>query len=193
MKTEINEEFKSFNIALSWAKKRGYIIPPMEYAVLYKARDMGKTWSMRVWAQGLLFDEEFARYFFGEKLMYRERFDMGAIRLWAKQFAVEYQGNYYKAQTDSPFMAFLEYDDLSYWEDKAPTEIVHARKVVRELTRMAASIPFMTHHIEDVQVDDVTPGILAYEYHLEKMATSGNPFRYIQSFMDDKKDPDCYE
>lgn len=194
MKTDIQEDFKTFNKAMNWAKNRGYVIPSMEYAVLYKgsAHAYGKSWSMRIWASGLLFDHEFARAFFGDRLMHRTRSDMGLIKIWAKQFAVEHEGKIYNARPNMPYTTFLEYDDTEWWADRSPTEMVEAKQVTKHLKDLVASIPFQTHKIEDVEVHDITPGISAYEYHLEKMATDNNPFDYLKRFMKVKKSYDTY-
>lgn len=190
MKTNYKTDFEIFNQAIVFAKERGYTVPPMEWAVLVKGRDFGKTNSLRMWAIGLIYSHDFLKAFFGENLVPREEDNenMMAIGIWAEQVAYEHEGRIYAAQRDKPYMSFVKYDDVEFWADKAPTAIIEAQVVTKKLQDLAGSVPVQTHKIKKVRVDNLTPEYPAWKHGLRRMAEYDNPFLYLKSFMDYNKD-----
>jgi hypothetical protein len=192
MKSSIQSDFEIFNEAVVFSKKRGYIVPPLEWAVLVKGgRDFGKTNSMRMWALGLIYSHDFLKAFFGENLIPREEDGdlMMRIGLWAKQVAVEYQNKVYEVPEGrrewvTAHHPPVTYEDIDTWTKRAPAEIVEAHRVVHQLTDMAGSIPVRTHRIKESRVDNITIELPAWKHGLRQMTEYDNPFLYLKKYMD---------
>jgi hypothetical protein len=193
MKTNLKTDFEIFNEAIVFAKQRGYTVPPLEWAVLVKGRDFGKSNSVRMWAVGLMYSEEFLKAFFGERLVPREEDwdSMYAITLWAQQVAFEHQGKLYAADQNRPYMHFPVYDKVADydtdWAAKAPAEIVNAQMVTKKLQNMTASLAINTHRVRKVRVDNLTEELPAYKHHAKRMVEHENPFIYLKNYMDSEK------
>jgi hypothetical protein len=188
MTKQVHSDYESLSLALWLAKKNGYRVPPLEQAIFTSAGAEKLEGSLRRWATGLLFDKEFAIYLFGQKPVDKNGFDIMAIKIWAKQYAVEFQGRIYEAR-DRREMTFLEMPeiDFDFTESavkEAPPEIVECHKVVKRLEDLMITIPFTTHRVEDVAIIGTIP---EYEYHLKQMAVADNPFNYVREFVNEHR------
>lgn len=171
--------------AIWYAEKNGYKTPPLEYEVFTRWKPYGLSHSMRTWAIGLIYSHDFAKAVFGHDLISENGYTFNAIKLWAKQVAVEYQGKLIEVNPDRPDVTFLvlpeiDYDMRSNWVTNAPDELVQPEKVVMDLTKLAGSIPIRTHRIEGA---DVIGGIPAWQYHLREMAIAEDPFKYLGDYV----------
>lgn len=189
-KTKLQTDFEIFNNAIEFAKKRGYIVPPLEWAVLVKGgRDMGWSTSIRMWAVGLVYTEPFLKAFFGTQKVRRVEDNelMYAITMWAKQVAYEHEGRLYAADRDKPCMIFPTQDNIDYWAGRAPTELLEIKTVVKQLQDMTASLSIRTHKVSNTEVRDVTPEIPLYKFCLRQMTEYDNPFTYLKEYMEKQK------
>ncbi len=184
MNPQNNSDYKALIRAIAWAKAHGYKVPPLEEAVFYDDGS-GLRESLRRWAMGLLYEHDFAKAIFGNDLVNEhEGYSYGAIRMWAKQVAVEHMGKIIKVNGDRPYLEVVTYPEVEYSFDEPPASVVNAERTVIELRNMAASVPFMTHEIQDI---DVVAGIPAWKWHLQQMIVSDNPFVYLNDYIDTKE------
>lgn len=185
MKTDLETAGEIINRAFNHASKRGYIAPLLEREILVRHRAAGVSSSMRTWAVGLLFDHDFAKGLFGTHEVDDNGWSISAIKVWAKQVAVEIEGTL-RAVPDNWSRPEISYAvipeiDIQRYSEEAPMELVEAQTVTRELVRMGASIPFETHSIDRVEIYGTRP---AYQYHLQQMALSPNPLTYVKEYLD---------
>ena len=183
---ELKDDFITIEKAIKYAEKRGYVVPPLEKAMFTGISNANVSNSLRVWAIGLMTTQDFASKFFGTEEVDYKGHDFAAIKLWVKQFAVKYKEKIYNAPQDSQYLTLVNYPEVKYdftsdMINSAPAQIVDAEKVTIKLEELAASIPFETHKLEDVEVYQFK----SWEYHLQQMIISPNPIKYLKIYMEE--------
>lgn len=186
MSSEQHTDYSCLSRALWWAKKNGYKMPPLEQAVFDTNGAEPLRQSLRRWAQGMLFDHDFAKAVFGYEEVDEWGQNFYAIRMEAIQVAVEHEGELFKVQPDRPNIVMLKQPVLEpYYKitdsNFADTTIEYPEKVVYEIKKMVGQIPFKTHRLTKLDV----VGIPAWQYHIKQMAISENPFVYINDYIDE--------
>ena len=161
-------------------------MPPLEEAVFDNSGNEPLRESLRRWAQGLLFDHDFAKAVFGYDQV--DEFGQGfyLIRMVAIQTAVEHEGELFKVDPSRPTITMVKtpvldhaykISDMTF----ADTSIEYPDKVTYDLKRMVGQVPFKTHRITEIEVEGGQP---SWQYHIKQMAVSENPFLYINDFID---------
>lgn len=185
MKTDLENTSKVINRALKYAVKHGYVAPSLEKKILLRLKASKTGADIEMWAKGLLFDHNFAHALFGAYDVDDNGWSVSAIEFWAKQVAVEVEGELRAVLKNWPKTeiryAVTPELDIQKYSEKAPMELVEAQIVTKQLVRMAASIPFETHSIDKVEIHGTKP---AYLYHLQQMALSPNPVTYVKEYLD---------
>lgn len=184
------DEYAALTIAIWWAKEhKGYNLNVIDQLMVKSAGAEKFEGSLRLWANGLIFDHDFAKAIFGQELYdYKgSATNFYAIRLWCKQVAFEIFGKVHRVDRERREYAFIKPVDLSL-EDmtaKAPADIVGVEQVVMQLKDMAGSISFTTHELSEV---DVMGGIPAWQWHLREMIVADNPYKYLLDYINKRRD-----
>lgn len=184
MSDQNHTDYSCFQRALWWAKHHGYQMPAIEQAMFDGADAEPFRASLRMWATGLVQSHEFAKAMFGTDLVAPEHGrSFQAIKLWAKQVAVEHLGKIVKVDSERPYVELYTPPDVSFTYDapKAPAELVDVERTTIQLRKIAAAIPIRTHELQDV---DIIGGMPAWQYHLQQMVIADNPFLYLNEYLD---------
>jgi hypothetical protein len=187
MSSEQYTDYSCLSRALWWAKKNGYKVPPLEQAVFDTNGGEPLRQSLRRWAQGMLFDHDFAKAVFGYEEVDDYGHDFKALRFWAKQVAIKHMDKLYQVKGDEYQVVMLNQPkvaDILKITDNMPADVTleAPERVVYGIRNLAASIPFNTHKLQDVEVTGGTP---SWQYHIKQMAISENPFVYINDYIDE--------
>lgn len=186
MSNENHTDYSCLSRALWWAEKKGYHMPPLERAVFDGAGSERLQGSLRRWANGLLFDHDFARAVFGDEEVDQYGQSVIGIRVWARQVAVEMEdGKIMMAQPDRRIVSYIKQQDhetLFGREPVDPTAIVNNAEIVEiELKNIYAQIPLTTHRLQDI---DIIGAQVSWKWHLQEMIISDNPFLYMDKYID---------
>lgn len=181
-----NTDYAHFTQIIKWAKKRGYKMPPLEQAVFDSKGEEPLRASLRRWAQGMLFDHDFAKAVFGEEQVDEYGQDFYAIHILAVQTAIEHAGKLYNVRPDQRQVVMLEQPMVAHIEElskvnPADTTLEQPKKVVYDIEKLVGQIPFKTHQIKAIEIDGGQP---AWQYHIKQMAVSADPFVYICEYID---------
>lgn len=159
-------------------------MPALEQAVFDSNDSEPLRASLRRWALGLLFDQEFAKAVFGdEHVDCEDGSSLLWLRLWAKQTHYEVLGKLYEADRSRPYYSFILPQETEMY-DKAKAiaeEVIPTQTITLRLEDMYGSLAVPTHKIQEPRVEG---GIPSWQWHIKQMAVADNPFTYISDYIE---------
>lgn len=194
-KTNDYSDYDCLSRALWYAEKNGYQTPALEKAMFDRAGAEPLQGALRRWAIGLIMDQEFAMYVFGENPVDENGASLVWLELWAKQTHYRIADRLYKIDRDRgkpsefyqvrPGTTMYAEDWAKLLDDanKLAVQLIETERVEMQLEDRYASLAIDTHQIQEPRVGST---LLAWQYHLKEMAISDNPFLYLKEYIDSK-------